>query len=182
MLAWSVVVIKNAADLTAQMARVGGAFAPAEVKRRLTALGVELKPYGIKAARGDLGTDAGFTGGRRRGGGWRMKGGEVIPLEVDFTIEGNTLTMKRKGKSAGPWRVAESGRKAYAAGDKRSRGFGKTRKDGTRREKFSTVKGTVGAAKGFGTWTKAENEMQRAALRTMPKLTRAAVTNAFKGR
>ena len=172
-------MLKSSGDLTRQMVRLAGVFAPGEIDKRLTSLGVELKPYGIKAAKAALGPDAGFTGGRGRGGGWRGKGGDVIPLEVDFKVERSTLTMKRKGKSAGPWRVAESGRNAYSAGDQRSRGFGKVRKDGTRREKFSAVKGTVGATKGFGAWSNAGELMEARARKVLPKLTRTAVQKAF---
>lgn len=172
--------LKSAADLALQMQRVGNTFSQAEVDKRLTTLGMKLKPIGLEVATSILGADAGFTGGPQRGSGWHSKGGGAIPLKIAFKVKPYQLVMMRDGKSVGPWRVAESGRKAYKAGDQRSRGFRTRKKTGERFERFATVKGTVGATKGFGAWTKAEAQMEREAKKTMANLTRAAVIKAFR--
>lgn len=131
----------------------------------------------VDVARQDLGADAAFTGGKGRGSGWRPATNWLQTKA--FVRKEGVATVQPTGRSAGPWTVAERGRNAYAVGDKRSRGMGKRRKDGTRKERFSTVKGTVGATRGFGTATKAQVVFQRDIPKVIERIVNMTNTDYF---
>lgn len=122
-------------------------------------VGKKAKELASEAARNDLGPDAGFTGGRGRGSGWRADT-NFLSVRYDIVKPGQ-IQLKPTRRNAGPWTVAERGRKSYAAGDRRSSGMGRARKDGTRAEKFRTVKRNVRETKGFGTASDAIQAMNR---------------------
>ncbi len=124
----------------------------------LTAVGMGLKSDVDDAVRGDIG-DTSMSGWTRRSK--RNPGAEPFSLTGRYEIEGTSVSVRpanNRGawrKGLGPMRVLESGRASYEAGDKRSGGFGKVRKDGTRKEKFRTVNRRVGGHGGKGTWSDA---------------------------
>jgi hypothetical protein len=110
--------------------------------------------------------------------GWRR--GNRIPLVAKATpvVGGDGFRFVPNPRALGPERVAESGRKAYAAGDRRL--TGKTSKK-TGKALSRKVKGTVGKTDGKGTWTATVDVFQRTAL---PKVSEAFVKSleeSFRG-
>lgn len=144
-----------------------------EQRKRLTQVGVAMKPLAQEAARADLGADGAFSGWRR---------GAPIPLQVAFKMHrsGAAITVHRMGKSAGPWRVAESGR---GAGMSRGRKGGARRrgKDGVITTSVAKPSRTVGATPGKDTFSDAVALMEKKAPDLMVKLNRAATLKAFNG-
>lgn len=145
-----------------------------EQRKRLTKVGVAMKPLAQRAAVADLGADGAFSGWRR---------GAPIPLQVAFKLHSHdaAMTVHRQGRSAGPWRVAEEGRGA---------GMSRGRKGGARRRSKVTGEITVSVAKasrkvgatdGKDTWSDAVGLMQKKAPDLMLKLNRAATMKAFTG-
>lgn len=154
------------------MQKVEKAVGPQGQRDYMTAVGVALKSPALSAAASTkLGSDLMFTAGWSRAG----------PLQVAFTLhrDGNGLTMHRRGRSAGPWRVAESGRRAGVKGELRETGriSKKTGRALTRK-----VKQTNGATVGFGAWSKAEASMAAAAPKLLEKMERKGVVDAFLGK
>ena len=74
-------------------------------------------------------------------------------------ISPTEVAVQPKGRAVGQFRILQDGRKDYAAGDMRDAGYGKTRKDGTRKLKQRLVKQNVTGHGGKGTWSDAEARM-----------------------
>ena len=89
-----------------------------------------------------------------------MKNGGVMPLAAKYQHHkhGVGLTLHREPRSAGPWRVAEDGRKAHAAGDVTVYP-GRPKKDGTLGKPRRYKHKGGGATKGKGTWSDVEVEV-----------------------
>ena len=110
--------------------RLGG---DAALKAIATKIGVAAKASAMKAAQADLGGDNRFSG-------WAK-----APLTTRFDhVSPGAIEFKPGPRAGGPWRVAESGRRAGM-----SRG---TRK---RRSRY------LGATKGKGTWSDALKVVER---------------------
>ena len=87
---------------------------------------------------------------------------------------GPELVMQPKGRQTGQFSILQSGRRAYKAGDRRSKGF--TPKG---RQKIGKISGNVGAQAGKGTWTDAERRMRQNAERDLRKVRTEKLLTAF---
>lgn len=81
-------------------------------------------------------------------------------IRARYDSQGDVLVVKPQGRSTGPMRVLEDGRKGYNAGDFRIRGVSKVRANGFRTVRSAQVNGRVGATKGKGTWTNAVRDIR----------------------
>lgn len=143
----------------------------------LDKVGMGLKEDIEDAVRGDIGD--------RSMSGWTRQS----PFNLTGRYESTPTTLEIRpandgaqwSKGLGPMRVLENGRRAYAAGDMRSRGFGKARKDGTRKEKFSKVTRKSGATRGKSTWSDAEALMKANYGRRADDAWHEMVTDTFGG-
>lgn len=191
--------LTSGADIVAAMRRLEQTMSDEEIKKRLTQVGMALKPIGLRGAAGTkVGADLMLTGSRA-GEGWKRPG----PLALSFKANGGRLLMHRAGRSAGVWRVAEEGRNQGNAGGfagpgvNRETGMTARTKKGTVRKVrgggglASDVAGPYaprkrkrwnGTTDGFGTWTAALDAMNEQAPRIVTKLTRKATTDAFLNR
>lgn len=99
-----------------------------------------------RAVRGDIG-DTSMSGWRRGN-----------PVEIVGAVEHPNagIAIVPKGQAKGPMRVLESGRNAYAAGDRRNSGTYTSKKTGITRQKTRKVKRSVTAHGGKGTWSDAK--------------------------
>lgn len=94
------------------------------------------------------------------------------------------ITMRRDGtgvlvtpdRTAGLWRVLESGRRAALKGERVARGV--TRSGNVRHRR---VKRNVGATSPKRTWTQAERRMERAVKIAMAREMSSAFTRAMRG-
>lgn len=174
--------LRSVADLVLRMQKVEKAVGPQGQRDYMTAVGVALKSPALTAAASTkLGADLMFTAGWSRAG----------PLQVAFTVhrDGNGLTMHRRGRSAGPWRVAESGRNQGSAsgfsgpGINVKTGTTARNKDGSMRKvRARKARRWNGTTAGFGAWSKAEASMAAAAPELLQKLERKGVIDAFLGK
>lgn len=141
-------------------------------RSRFSALGVALKP--VMAGKVNLGGNQSFSGWTRS---------KPIDLEVAFALHTDDagITMHRKGASAGPWRVAEEGRKA---GQSRGAKGGQRRrqKDGNSRVSVARSSRRVGAMAGKRQWTAAGAAAAEKAPELLTRAIVADVQNAFTGR
>lgn len=97
-------------------------------------------------------------------------------------IDGGAVEVRPKNRrAAGPWRVRESGRKAYAAGDRRQSGTRVRKRDGAVVAKNRIVKRTTGAAGGKGTWSSAVDEMARKVPEAAHRDVQEALRRQFNG-
>lgn len=92
-------------------------------------------------------------------------------------LEGSrpTVVIRPTGKSRGPMRVLEDGRKGYSAGDRRKSGT-RLNKDKVRVDKFRKIKRNLGATEGKQTWTRATTVMAR----YVPAAGRREFVNSWK--
>ena len=89
---------------------------------------------------------------------WRR--GAPVPITGTAKVLGpTTVEILPQRRAAGPMRVLESGRQAYAAGDRRISGTYTSKKTGERRTKTRKVKHATGATEGKNTWTHAVERM-----------------------
>jgi hypothetical protein len=136
-------------------------------KKALRSVGDAGKNLADSAVRADLG-DMSMSNWQR---------GKPFDITSRYDLQGDSaVEISPARRAKGPMRVLESGRQSYAAGDKRSRGMGKVRKDGTRREKLSTVKRNVAATKGMSTWSDATQKMET----ELPKVVHEAVQDVLR--
>lgn len=150
-----------------------------EQRKRLTQVGLAMKPLAQQAARADLGSDAAFSG-------WANAG---IPLEVAFKLHrsGAAMTVHRSGKSAGPWTVAERGRNqgnaAGFSGPGMNHRTGATSRTSTGkiRNRKTAARRWTGTTKGKSTFSNAVALMEKKAPDLLVKLNRAATLKAFRG-
>ena len=98
----------------------------------------------VRAASADLGGDASFSGWRRN---------KPIPLAVhtEKWKGGAGVIILPTRQTAGLWTVAESGRKAYARGERRQSGTRTRKKDGVVVAKYRKVGRNLGATSGKST-------------------------------
>jgi hypothetical protein len=115
-------------------------------------VGLSAKDAATRAARGDLGGDATFSG-------WRKPGA----LQAKYTLHrnGRGVTIHRTPKSAGPWRVAEDGRNASSpyqgpSINQRTGTTSRTKSGKIAARKPGRARRYSGTTAGKGTWTKAE--------------------------
>ena len=122
-----------------------------------------------------IGSDKGFS---------RWRPGKPIQLRIRHTVhgDGDGLTMHRDLYSAGPWKVATDGRRAYTSGEFRVSGSRIRKKDGVRVDKRKRVKRTTGAARGKGAWTIAQSTMSTRAGQALTVEYRADLEAAARGR
>lgn len=122
-------------------------------------IGEQLAPLAHAAATTTkLGGDGMFTKGSKAGRWFN------VPLEAYPSVHksGYGVTIGRTRASVGPWRVAESGRRAQTKGVKLEAGF-RHNKNGTVVQKYKKAKRTLSATEGYEAWTKAEQSMMAAA-------------------
>ena len=115
---------------------------------------------------------------------WRRKGGDPVDMTIGFKadVDGGTVEVRPNVRqAAGPWRVRESGRKSYAAGDRRNSGTYKSKKTGQVRQKTRKVKRNVAAAGGHQTWSKAVAEMAKQVPEVAHKDVQAILRSQFGG-
>jgi len=86
---------------------------------------------------------------------------EIVGMVDELATGGVEIAPARKAR--GPMRVLESGRKAYAAGDRRVSGTRVRQRDGVVVAKTRRVKRTTGAAGGRGTWSDADEMIRERA-------------------
>ena len=123
------------------------------MESRLAKVGRDLAPLVDRAVQGEIG-DQSMSG-------WSRK--RQVEIVGTSSVRDGLLTVEPKGVAKGPMRVLESGRNAYAAGDRRTSGFYVSKKTGERRQKSRKVKRTTGATKGKGTWSDAAEAIAREA-------------------
>ena len=122
-------------------------------------IGEQLAPLAHKAVTTTkLGSDGMFTKGSKAGRWFN------VPLEAYPSVHksGYGVTIGRTRKSVGPWRVAESGRRAQTKGVKLEAGL-RRNKNGDIKQKYKKAKRTLSASEGYDAWTKAEESMMAAA-------------------
>lgn len=180
--------ISNSGDIVKRLEAMEKALTGKDLKERLQQVGEAMKPIAHKAAAQDLGSDAAFSG-------WRNKAGGVMPLNVAYTIDpaGKSVTIHRDRFSAGPWRVAQSGRNAdggvgafQGPGINLRTGRTARRKDGSLRANAGRVARSRqrrwnGRTEGKGTWDKAAEAMSHEAPKRLTTANRAAIAKAFRG-
>ena len=155
------------------MVQLERTMSPQAIEKRLTRVGVQLKPVGLRgAATTKVGGDLMMTKGWSRAG----------PLALNFKTSGESLLMHRSGRSAGPWRVAEEGRAASAKGDRLYAGKRRSKKTGAVTVRTKVAKRTSGATAGFGTWTATAAAFDQEAAKLVTKGNREAVAKAFLSR
>ena len=171
--------ITSAAGITLRCVNMAKAASGAGARPDMIVVGAAMvKVANAAAAASKLGGDRRFT-----------KGGFGDPLAASFTVHGDGLgvTVHRDGKSAGPWRVAESGRNQGNGGGMAGPGVSK---DGTtRRNKDGSVRKTRkrkarrwnGTTEGWGVWSAAYAAMSPPGMKMITKLHRQRVTKAFLG-
>lgn len=200
--------LSSGQDIVMAMRRLERTMSEDEIKKRLTKVGMALKPIGLRAAAGtEVGGDLMLTGSRP-GEGWKGPG----PLQLSFKANGRGLLMHRSGRSAGVWRVAEEGRNqgnatgfsgpgvnratgetqfrkssAPKAGTRMVGGIAITVPSGgllpvTRKVRAFKRKRWNGTTDGFGTWTAAVDAMNAEAPKIVTRITRQATTDAFLNR
>lgn len=160
--------LKTPGDLVLRLQKMEKAVSPAAQRSRLIEIGVKLKPVGPAAAAGDLGGDAAFSG-------WPKA--EALEAAFKLHTSGAGLTMHRTGRTAGPWRVAESGRHPMIGPFKPN-----ITKTGKLAKKQKTHSKYSGSTDGFGSWTKATVAMAAKAAPLMRKAQNQAVLDAFRGK
>lgn len=146
-------------------------LSPEGRKRIALAVGKDAQGDIKDAVRGDLG-DTSMSGWRR--------GSPIDASATRVTANGDgSVTVSPAGKSAGPMRVLESGRQAYTAGDSRTAGFRTRKRDGARVQKNRRVKRNVGATKGKGTWSDAEQLIDQRTPRRVYRETTKVLREVF---
>ena len=135
-------------------------------------IGNSLSPLAHRAATTTpLGADGAFTRGSKKAASpWFNE-----PLQARASVhrDGYGVTIGRTKMSAGPWRVAEEGRRQHVAGARYEAGFVKK----TGRTKYKRSKANLGAHGGYEAWTKAEAMISAAA----PPRVRLHFTKAVMG-
>lgn len=147
-------------------------------RANLSGVGRKLVPLAEKAAKADLGVDGGFSGWRR---------GRVIQLQAraNPSSNGSSLTVRPTRDSAGPFRVAETGRNRGEVGT--FLGPGATRTGGSVRTKTGKVRKTRarqakrwnGVTAGKSTWSDAEALMEPIAVQELQRLYVSTVDDEF---
>lgn len=117
----------------------------------LDAVGQELKPDVGDAVRADIG-DQSMSGWRR---------GKPVTIDGRYDVKGDLLVVTPQRMAAGPMRVLESGRSAYAAGDTRRTGTRTRKRTGEKVATTRRVGRAVGATRGKGTWGDAEQLLEQ---------------------
>jgi hypothetical protein len=100
-----------------------------------------------------------------------------LDLAAEWKSLDDGIIVRPTGRTRGPWRVMEDGRKAYRAGQFRSRGsrVGK----GGAYTRLALVSGTVGATQGKSTWSDATDIIAKDAAKKITKAKVAAVRKAW---
>lgn len=163
------------ADIVARkLAGPATALGPQASRQRLIEVANRLKPVGEGVTPLDLGADGAFSH-------WKAKAGGVIPLAIAYSVhkDSNSVTMHRGGKTAGMWRVAESGRKGGMKGERRLKRRYTSKKTGEVKESTYGLKRNNGSTDGKGTWRKADQAMSNAAGPMLTKMVATDVMTAF---
>lgn len=140
------------------------------ILRVAKAVRVEAEAEGKRA----VGADLAFSNWRR-GNPIRaaVEAVQVAPFQAD---------VRPKGRVRGQWRVMESGRRSYTAGDKRVAGVRLRKKTNDYALKYRKVKRRVGAMRGWGAWSAGERRMERKARQLHNRDVVGAFRSAFRGR
>jgi hypothetical protein len=115
----------------------------------------EIGNAAVRDAAGALAADIGDQSMSR----WPV--GKPFELTAEAKLEAGGVSVTPVRNARGPWRVLESGRAGYAAGDRRNSGTRTRKSDGVVVQKTRKVKRATGAAGGRGTWSAAVETMQR---------------------
>jgi len=172
--------LTSAADITLRCVNMAKAASGAGARPDMIAVGAAMVQVANAAAAGSkLGTDRQFT-----------KGGFGAPVTAGFTVhkDGLGVTVHRDRASAGPWRVAESGR--HQGGLSGMAGPGVSSDGTTRRNKNGSIRKVRsrkarrwnGSTEGFGVWSAAYAAMSPPGMKMITKLHRQRVTKAFLGK
>ena len=140
------------------------------------AVGLMAKSSVTMPGRASLGGDYAFSG-------WKTKAGELAPLQVKYMLSTKNKGMviiHRAPRSAGPWRVAEEGRKAQTKGEKYAAGF-RHNKDGTIVQKYKKSKRTGQGSVGAFAWSYFEEIVTPKVYPLVAKELRAALGRAVIG-
>ena len=122
--------------------------------KRLLRIARAVRPMADAQVRADIG-DQSMSGWSHR---------SPVPIVSRARLSSPTsAVVEPTPKTRGPWRVMQSGRQAYAAGDRRVAGVRYRKRTNDYVLKTRLVKRNVGATRGRGTWTKAESAMATAA-------------------
>lgn len=152
-------------------------------RRRMEWLGVECKKDATEAVVKDLGDQT-------MSGWWkpskRRPGRKPVPIVTGFELKSDTaLEIEPKGKSKGPWRVLEEGRKASKKGDV----YQVTRRYRSKRTGEVSVKTydrkrkrTSGATGDKNTWTEATDLMRERLPKRSQKMLNDAMRRHFSRR
>jgi hypothetical protein len=128
---------------------------------------------------GDVGDAVRGSIGDTSMSGW-MRGnpveivGRAVKVSEGYAVE-------PAGKAKGPMRVLQSGRNAYAAGDRRNSGTYTSKKTGEIRQKTRKVKRATGAHGGKGTWDQAERLIQTNLPARASKALHEIMAKTFRG-
>lgn len=157
----------GASELQRKLARFGRDLDKIEV-----VVGRESVPDVAEAVRGELG-DLSMSRW------WR---GNPVQIVGAVAKRADGVEVVPLGRARGPMRVLESGRNAYALGDRRnSGGVRRSRKTGQLYQPTRRVKRATGVVRGRGTWSDAARLMAD----RMPKRAQAALhdvmANVFRG-
>lgn len=131
-------------------------------------VGAQAKEDAKDAVRNDIG-DQSMSGWPRS---------NPLHPQAEWKPDGDGIVVRPTGRTRGPWRVLEDGRKAYRAGQFRSRGVRQLKGGAVTR--LALVSGTVGATQGKDTWTDATVLMSKDAPKKITKAKVAAVRKAWK--
>ena len=134
---------------------------------RLKALGRELQRDAAEAVR-ETPAKAGTLSDLSMSGWHRGRPVKLATRVTPRSGDGKSSVLVTPDRTAGLWRVLESGRQGYAKGDRRTAGV--TRKGNVRRRR---VRRTTGATEGKRTWSRASDKMMARSRRELtPKITK----------
>lgn len=173
--------LTSAADIATRCVNMAKASSGAGARPDMITVGRAMSKVADASAAGSpLGGDRRFTAGN-----W----GD--PLTSRFVVhkDGMGVTVHRDGKSAGMWRVAESGRN-QGGGSHGVQGPGISADGTTRRNKNGSVRKVRarkarrwnGRTAGWGVWSDAYAAMSPPGLKMITKLHRKRVIDAFLGK
>lgn len=109
-------------------------------------------------------------------------GWHKVDIEAKAVVADSSFDVVPKNLRAyGPLRVLNDGRNAYRAGDKRVAGQRFSKKEGRLVDKRRTVKRSLGAYEGKGTWTRARRQMAVEAPKVYAAQVVKSIVRAVKG-
>lgn len=145
------------------------------MQSRLDRLARELERDAAEAVRSTPAASGTLSDGSMSG--WHRGRPVVLATRRTHRVSGaRQSVLVTPDRTAGLWRVLESGRQAQTKGDRIARGVTKAGNVRMRR-----ARRTLGATKGKGTWSRASRSMERTARRELPRHVQQVFHRTFGG-